>query len=1762
MPETQSETAPELAPKRRRSFPWFWLGVFIGTLFSAGGLGLAAWAWIFIQDDLSPLISKQLTESLERPVNLGNVEDVGFGSLRVGPSTIGAGVDDSTTASVEAVTVKFDLIETLLTFDLGLDLTLEGVNGYLEQDEEKGWLDIDVPEQEESEEDPRFEIRLDDIRIQDSQITLVPLPLNPDEPDTIPFSNVSGKVNFDDVVVDGENARRTRFEVQGDPQDGGTLTLTGEVQPVAVVKSADVAADAGEGSSDSNTDSNITSATNLSLQSDRLTLDDILDFTLPTIGLFTDQFAITSGIVSGTMDMAFRPDQPFDYSGVLSVEDAGVSTDILPLPFENIQGQTRFQGNKWSVDRLSAEYGEIDAVAEGLVDFDQGYDLAVAADNVTVEEFTSTVDLDLPVPTEGTFDAVSTITGAMDDPIFTGSAIATEVLTVDKLAFNTASSDFRLQGQQLALSNITATPTTGGALRGSGQVLLAGGTPFTFNVTGRSLPALEIAQIYGLNPGVKLGLVSADATVVSRGGDVSTTIDWSAPNAQYPGAGAIDIKGDAIAFRDSAFEIGGGTVNASGSLVGKQWNAAFDLANVDLSTISENLAGEVSGDFTASGNTANTKIGAIAAQGNVAFTNGVATFSPQLASLNDPLTAQVAWNGQQIQITNARTDRVTANGTITPIFDSGFEGIERLDLNVVAKDYGINEIPFVTIPDIFNLAGRADFSGTIAGNPEAPNISGDVRLADLVVNTLPFNDLLTGTVDFAFSDGLDLDLAGNTDNIALNIGSSIFNTDNPATSPDLIFDVGWRNAFAKGQTQGEILNIDAGNFPLSALNFPPAGTTDIGQLRGTLASADLAINLNSQTVDGDIAINRLGLGYINAGRLAGKVRYANGLATLTDGTLDFNRNTYSLNGRVAIDGPVPVYSASLQTQRGNIQNILTALSIYRLEDFRRGLAPPDWVIDPPSELELEAILATSPTGRADAALLEQLRRLSEIQALQTAELIADDARPLPPLKELSGPFAGSIQLDGAGTDFNLAFDLAGANWQWGNDYRAQEVVAKGNLTPNVLTLEPVRFASVLPIPAEPNIEVVDVEIEPAEGLPDLSAPLDPQSEPVDVDSTQPAVAAINLAGQLVFGRDTELTSTLQATAQNLNVESLRDILEIPLDIDGFANATASLGGTLANPQLRGQADIAAATINDTPIESAVAQFLYQNARLSLASALVATTPEQPLTLSAQIPYAFNFMEIQPDSEDLSVEIKVKDEGLALLNIFTQQVAWESGSGEFNLDVTGTLGNPQIEGIATLDDAIISAQILPEPLTNVTGRATFAGEQIIVQGLEGRFSDGRLTAAGIFPLLYPIVSGRRLSELAAPPLQETENAVDIPVEDAGNTPAESPPNFNPLFPQPLAANLPLTVNFEDIDLDFQNLYSGGVDGQVIVGGSALLGGPQVSGQVVLSSGQVLLPETNGSGGSAGNSAILAATPSSDISDSGGITTNFRDLRLTLGSSIQIVQNNLLNFVADGTLLINGPPDDLEPDGIINIRSGRVSLFNTVFRLRGRDNTAEFSQEAGIANPFLNVSLRSNVPEVERAPSLPNTPFATSEVADTSKNGFSDPGSLRTIRVYADVNGPANALFENLELSSSPARSETELIALIGGGFVDAIESTVGSLAGGGDSFEGLINLVGGTVLTRVQDAIGRTLSLSEFRLFPVSSASRTRSEEDNETGLDVAATAGFDLSESTSLSVTKVITDSSNPEIGANYRLTDALTIRSTTNFDDINQFLVEYELRF
>ena len=126
-------------------------------------------AWQYIHTRLAPYLSETLTRSLDRPVELGDVERVTLGSIRVGPSTIGETEDDPTAVSAESVEVRFNLLSALLTRRLSLDLVVQGAAGFLAQDEEKGWLAIETPERTPPERE-LFKGELDEVTVRDSVV--------------------------------------------------------------------------------------------------------------------------------------------------------------------------------------------------------------------------------------------------------------------------------------------------------------------------------------------------------------------------------------------------------------------------------------------------------------------------------------------------------------------------------------------------------------------------------------------------------------------------------------------------------------------------------------------------------------------------------------------------------------------------------------------------------------------------------------------------------------------------------------------------------------------------------------------------------------------------------------------------------------------------------------------------------------------------------------------------------------------------------------------------------------------------------------------------------------------------------------------------------------------------------------------------------------------------------------------------------------------------------------------------------------------------------------------------------------------------------------------------------------------------------------------------------------------------------------------------------------------------------------------------------
>ncbi|MEM6426189.1 MAG: translocation/assembly module TamB domain-containing protein, partial [Cyanobacteria bacterium P01_D01_bin.128] len=1366
---------------------------------------------------------------------------------------------------------------------------------------------------------------------------------------------------------------------------------------------------------------------------------------------------------------------------------------------------------------------------------------------------------------------------------------------IDRVTLADLNLDFSFVDSRLVFDRFSLFPQAGGSLTGQGTFSLGESPSLFLQAEGRDLPANAIGRAYGLPETITLGNVAVDAEVSGPLNNLRGLVNWQAPQGDYPARGEIALSGQQIDFRNTVVQVAGGLVRGEGTLVNGLWNARLNaegiqlgefvdrlqgstgqaaaalsgslddlslrgirgdgtlsaqvaggtvsgtatLANgnwltdlqtagILLSAFNPQLQGRASGDVQLSGSLSDLSLAGIRGSGNIALSQGLASFagfSPQLERVNSPLTAAIAWDGRQVQVQQATSAGFSANGVLVPRLEGpGAPTLANLDLNLILRDYDLAALPGP--PDGLMLAGRADFTGRLRGSLSNLALNGDAALTNLALNDLTFEERLSGPVTFAAGDRLAVDLTGDRDRLQVSYG---FGTNNIA------FDVRTAaqtaqgetlDAIATGTTEGNILQARLQNFPLAALNFPADGIAGYGQVRGVVDQADIAVDISDLSRPefmGDLALSNPGVGYLGVDNFRGRITYANGTATLVGGNIEQTNSQgqisrYLLTGRYT-QGPDPEIAGELEVVQGNLQDVLETAQIFRLTDFGRGLNPPEWIENDLSPEAIEAALATEPTGDPNATLLDQIRRLSEILVSQRIEQEQAEAEPLPPLGDLNGAFTGNVRFNGRlRSGLTAAFDFDGQNWQWGDEFAAERVVARGGYTDGVLNVERIELAS--------------------------------------GDRQNPM--AITAIGDIALLAEDETPRTLQVSVVDVPIAPLQDVARIPVDISGRLNGTAQLTGSLQAPQVRGRLDIDQATVNQREVRSATARFSYNQARLNLISDLLVSDVDQPLALRASLPYVFPFMTVRPESNEYEIRMDVENEGLALINIFTDQIAWQGGDAALNLDITGewqeAARRPRtinVQGSARFSDAEFALKTLPENLTDVDGVISFRRDRLVVQDLEGRYSEGRVEARGTFPL-DPTVRLQTVEPPTATAPAERGAIADVAEANAAAAASRETvsllDNVNP--------NGPLFVSLDRVDLELEDLYAGQVNGLVQVTGSAFPG-PVLSGELFFTNGQVFLNSGDNSDGATAATGNTA-TPLP-------IVIGLSDLDLNLTRNIQVIQPGLFTLGAQGVLRLNGLLNDLEPSGRIDLTSGRVSLLATSLRLDGRDNYAEFEPETGL-DPLLNLSLRTIVPEARTSGAglVNSSPFPRNEVVDQDFEVFSlNQGSVRTVRIFAQVTGYASELtsLEGITFSSSPARSDSEILTLLSGPYIAALESTVGSTGGSGDSFQGLLTLAGSALLTQVQDIIGDALQLSEFSLFPTSPPSGQANDSD----FDIGAEIGFNISNSFSASILQILTSSTAPQFNLRYRLSDQFTVRGTTTYEDFRErsgVILEYESRF
>ena len=1109
--------------------------------------------------------------------------------------------------------------------------------------------------------------------------------------------------------------------------------------------------------------------------------------------------------------------------------------------------------------------------------------------------------------------------------------------------------------------------------------------------------------------------------------------------------GQLQIAGSVESFQpetiqgegEGRLKLPSGTVTATDIRVNDgNYQASLATSDLELRSFSQQLQGQLTGKLQIAGTLASPKLGDIAAVGQLQFNRG-------LPGINPPIWLYIGWNGEKLTIDSYNNANLQVKGYLLANADKvGIPEITDMNLNLNINNYNlynIQKLP-IKLPKNLDIAGNLDFSGQLRGKPTAANITGNLGFRDLKIQEIAFEPFLAGYIKAVTGQGLTLNLAGEKERIAVEL-------DKNNRPKSFLFK--WQQTLLSGiETDGN-LAVGINNLPLKALKIIlPANTPLSPGGVGGLLSGKLQINSQTLATEGNIAIEKPEIGRIRGDRFQTQLRYDNQTFIFGNSELSKGESRYNFDANIRPWTRKPQLRANIKINRGNIQDILNVAQIFELQDLQRGLKAPKYG----KARDLTAKSQLLP----NQSLFSQIQRLSEIDVLVAmGEQKRINATPIPELRDLKGILNGNISINTATTDQpRMKFNLQGQNFTWGRP------------------TEPSRFYAVEKVVVKGNLEEGNFRL-----------------QPLQIQNQNKLIAFTgNIGNSKQSGK---------LTVENFPLGRINDLVKLPVGIGGKLNVTTAIAGTINNPQAIGELNITEGTINQKQIATTNATFNYTNGRLNFSSNVSGKGKEFGTEISGSIPYQTPFATRKSESNQITLDVKVKNEGLTLLNLFTNEIVFENGEGELDLKVAGTLKKPLVKGIASLNNATFSAQALPGKLTNVNGSAEFDLNRVFVDNLEGRFSNGKVKVVGELPI-FTIQNSK------------TEN--------------------------------PLSVNLEQLTLNLKGLYQGNASGNLEISGSLLQ--PVIGGKIELSDGQVLLAESKNV--NSANTKISVSGISKKSPEVENKTTKLNKLELKLGKNIQISSPPLFKFQAVGDLIVNGFLTEPVPEGTIKLTKGAVNLFTTQLGLaRGYEHTATFISSQP-RDPYLDIRLFAKILDVVKNSNIDRQ----NSVASLGLSG------LETVRVEASINGLASQVNENLQLKSNPARSEAQIVTLLGGGFIDTKER--------GDIKLGLINIAGSAVFSNFQGAfnqIGDAFGLSELRVFPTILSQRPEAGK-NSSSLELALEAGIDISSKFSVSTIKILTARDPMQWGINYRINNEFRIRSSTNLTDDTRAVIEFEQRF
>ncbi|MGK7884199.1 MAG: translocation/assembly module TamB domain-containing protein, partial [Crocosphaera sp.] len=1725
-----------------------------------------------------------LSNFLNRPVELGELETFSFNYIRFGSTDLLSTPTDPAKVSMSALKIAYNPLNYIINGKLEIEVTAIEPSAYLEQGQKGEWLVTKF-----NKLNPNSPIRFKHLVIEKGQAIVVSRSKNEEKEPAISLEKLSGKLQL------VNNNIGIKFQVDSEIVDSGKINVSGIYNRRE-------------------------KATNLLVRGNQVNAN-IVSQILPL------PIELESGKVDANLEVSYANKKIENLQGVARLNQ--VDTRIKGLPQSLVgQGKLRFKGREIKFDEVATQFGEIRGIVKGNIDLDKGLNLTANTEVASITDVFKTIKQDPKnISVSGKVEGDLKVVGAFRNPNVLISLKNQDEIKIDRVTFSDVRASLGLNKYQLTINGFQAIPIVGGQVVGKGNIKINSSSPlYSIDIEGKGLPTASLASLYETDIpsyinqvstrvtlsgnlkqsetlkargkadfAVESGTVKAENVVYNQGswqGNVIVSgLDVNSLNLPLKqgeiqgkfvvsGNSKETIKNSLKADGELTIKVNNGFINAQNiQFFQGNWQAKLAVNNTRISKLlpKTNLQGSLNGIFNIAGNL-ESNLNNIQGQGQGSLSIGggkiVANnlylnqgkWSTEITSKNVDISSLT--NKVPEQLAGKLNSNLTLAGNInSETFINSIEGKGNATLSlsqgaIAAKDLTITQGDFTTtlIPTSLalktistnltgNLAGKLEIAGKLDKiSPEHIQAKGELEFSQGLsyinrsLTTAMQWDGQRLTLDKITASGLtakgwlDVDLNKKNDILtaikafSLDIDAKSFDiaslplslpVENVNYSGKLDFQGAIAGTPQNHNIEGEMALI---NLKVEDVNFEPVisgnilknsekglelalnGTKDhihlqldpqLKPLRVAIKQEKIDVVANKQDKQWKIDISSLSLPILQ--KIAQK-KYKNNpllqqpMTGKVSGQFSLDLDSGAIAGKkVAILNPI-IGTIQAKQVKGNFHYVNQSLAVNNATIFTQN-----------SQYDLNGQFQATPNGPEIAANVNINRgKLQDVlETLQIFEL-EDLKRGLNPPKYAK---AADLYQKDQNSQTPL-FKVETAKQSLGDRIETFEQITallgknKEEKQENK-TLPPLEslkgdFAGQIALNVTPNtglklnFDLIGQQWEWGEyQLTQFKAKGNWEDEILTLEpfNLQLQDSLIQFAGHIG-----QTTQQGQLQVINIPLETLSQWVNLPslVTLGGQLNANMNLGGTRDNPQASGKLAIEQPSINQTLLDSTQGQFTYEKGQFNFVASSILDRQSEPLTIEGTFPYVFPTSQQQPQSDRLSLKFQAKNEGLTLLNILSQgQLAWLGGSGEVQLNLSGKVdpkrGIPyelQADGLALIKNATIATKMMPEsPFQQVQGKIFFDLDTIAFDGLTGNFSGGKFNINGSLPLL-----------------KLTQN------------------------------NPSVTVNLNNLALNLPQIYQGGVQGNLQIGGSLL--NPEIGGEVNLFSGQISLKET-GKKPQKNNSLLTS--------------TKLNNLQVNLGEKLTINRLPILNFLATGNLALNGTLAKPEPRGTINLENGLVNLFASQLRLAGgKDNTAQFLPQKGF-DPYLNIKLFASTTETTQ--NTININPNSSEIPETFS---ADKNSLETVRIRANVEGFASNITQSIQLSSQPKRSQQQIITLLGGTFLNTL--------GTGETTLGLANLAGNAVFGPFQGAIGEALGLSEFRIFPTPLINQDDSLDTSNIGF--AAEAGVDLTEDFSLSIQTIVNGNRPPKLGLQYRINESTVIRGSSNFLDDNRGSIRFEQRF